>query len=82
MCFRAKRNRNMYLFVTYRILVQEMFIASLWKELILRSTFLLSLFIKYGLIIVYENSYVKYFKRKKQNEDLDDSKLITFNSVN
>ena len=82
MCFRAKRNRNMYLFVTYRILVQEMFIASLWKELILRSTFLLSLFIKYGLIIVYENCYVKHFKRKKQNEDLDDSKLITFNSVN
>ena len=82
MCFRAKRNRNMYLFVTYRILVQEMFIASLWKELILRSTFLLSLSIKYGLIIVHENCYVKYFKRKKQNEDVDDNKLITFNSVN
>ena len=82
MCFRAKRNRNMYLFVTYRILVQEMFIASLWKELILRSTFLLSLSIKYGLIIVHENCYVKYFKRKKQNEDVDENKLITFNSVN
>ena len=33
MCFRIKRNRNMYILVMYWIFLQGMFIASLWKEI-------------------------------------------------
>ena len=62
MCFRVKRNRNMYILVMHWILVQGMFIASLRKKIILFTTFL-----KYGLIKKYENFFLKYFK--KQNTD-------------
>ena len=61
MCFKVKRNRNMFILVMYLILVQGMFIASLWKEIILLTTFLISSFIKYGLIILYEKIYLIYF---------------------
>ena len=59
-CLRTERNRNMFLLIVYWILIQGMFIASLWKEIILVVTFLISLFFKYGLIRVYESCYLKY----------------------
>ena len=61
MCFKVQRNRNMFILVTNWILVQGMFIASLWKEIILLTTFSISSFIKYGLMILYEKIYLKYF---------------------
>ena len=61
MCFKVQRNRNMFILVMYWILVQGMFIASLWKEIILLTTFSISSFIKYGLMILYEKIYLKYF---------------------
>ena len=59
-----------------------MFSASLFKEIILILVFLISLFIKYGLIIVYEKCYLKYLK--KQNKDTnndDDVDLIALSSI-
>ena len=59
-----------------------MFSASLFKEIILILVFLISLFIKYGLIIVYEKYYLKYLK--KQNKDTnndDDVDLIALSSI-
>ena len=66
-CLRTERNRNMFLLIVYWILIQGMFITFLWKEIILVVTFLISLFFKYGLIKVYERCYLKYFKKKKEN---------------
>ena len=63
MCFRVERYRNIFILVVYWILVQGLFIVSLWKEIILLSIFLISLFIKYGLIIVYKTCCLKYFKK-------------------
>ena len=60
-CYRIKRNKNIFNLAIYWILVQGMFIASLLKEIILISAFLISLFINYGLIIVYKKCYLKYF---------------------
>ena len=60
-CYRIKRNKNIFNLAIYWILVQGMFIASLLKEIILISAFLISLFINYGLIIVYEKCYLKHF---------------------
>ena len=72
MCFRVKRNRNMYILVIYWILVQGMFITS----------FLISLFIKYGLIIIYEKFYLKYFKKEnKDDTDNDDAELIPLSRI-
>ena len=68
-CFRTERGKNMFLLIVYWILIQGMFIASLWKEIILLVTFLISLFFKYGLIRVYERCYLKYFRGKKENND-------------
>ena len=81
MCFRVKRNRNIVILVVYWILVQGMFIASLWKEIILLSIFLISLFIKYGLIIFYERCYLKYFKKQKRETSNNDTELIPLNNV-
>ena len=59
-----------------------MFIASLWKEIILFTTFLISLFIKYGLIIIYEKIYLKYFKKEnKDDTDNDDTELIPLSRI-
>ena len=59
-----------------------MFIASLWKEIILFTTFLISLFIKYGLIIIYEKIYLKYFKKEnKDDTDNDDTELIPLGRI-
>ena len=60
-----------------------MFLASLLKEIILILVFLVSLFIKYGLVVVYEKCYLKYLK-KKQNKDTnndDDVDLIPLSSI-
>ena len=83
MCFRVKRNRNIFILVAYWILVQGMFIASLWKEIILFSIFLISLFIKYGLIIVYERCYLKYFKKqnKDANTNNNDTELVPLSNI-
>ena len=61
MCYRVKRNKNLYTLIIYRVLVQELFIPSLWKGIILLTTFLISLFIKYGLLIIYEKFYLNCF---------------------
>ena len=60
-----------------------MFIASLWKEIILFSIFLISLFIKYGLIIVYERCYLKYFKKqnKDANTNNNDTELVPLSNI-
>ena len=60
-----------------------MFLASLLKEIILILVFLVSLFIKYGLVVVYEKCNLKYLK-KKQNKDTnndDDVDLIPLSSI-
>ena len=41
-CFRVKINRNIFILLVYCILVQGIFIASLWKEIILFGIFLIS----------------------------------------
>ena len=83
MCFKVKRNRNIFILVVYWILVQRMFIASLWKEIILLRIFLISLFIKYGLTILYERCYLKYFKKqmKDTNTNNNDTELIPLNNI-
>ena len=58
-----------------------MFIASLLKEIILISAFLISLFIKYGLIIVYEKCYLKNFKKQSKDKNNDDAELIPLSSI-
>ena len=62
-----------------------MFLESLLKEIILILTFLISLFIKYGLIIVYEKCYLKYFKKQNKDtnndDDDDDVELIPLSSI-
>ena len=57
-----------------------MFLASLWKEIILLSIFLISLF-KYGLIIVHERCYLKYFKKQKKEASNNDTELILLNNI-
>ena len=82
-CYRIKRNNNIFNLALYWILVQGMFLESLLKEIILILTFLISLFIKYGLIIVYEKCYLKYFKKQNKdiNNDDDDVVLIPLSSI-
>ena len=58
-----------------------MFIASLLKEIILISAFLISLFIKYGLIIVYEKCYLKHFRKQSKDKNNDDAELIPLSSI-
>ena len=60
-CYRVKRNKNLYTLIIYWVLAQGMFILSLWRGIILLTTFLISLFINFGLIIIYEKCYLKYF---------------------
>ena len=79
--FRVKRNRNIFILVVYWILVRGMFLASLWKEIILLSIILISLFIKYGLIIVHERCYLKYFKKQKREASNNDTELIPLNNI-
>ena len=58
-----------------------MFLASPLKKILIL-VFLISLFIKYGLIIIYKKCYLKYFK--KQNKDTnngDDVDFIPFSST-
>ena len=81
-CYRIKRNNNIYNLALYWVLVQGMFLASLLKEIILILVFLRSLFIKYGLVVVFEKCYLKYLK--KQNKDTnndDDVDLIPLSSI-
>ena len=79
-CYRIRRN-NIFNLAIYWILFQGMFFASLLKEIILISTFLISLFIKYGLIVVYEKCYLKYFKKQNKDINNDDSELIPLSSI-
>ena len=58
-----------------------MFFASLLKEILLILTFLISLFIKYGLIVVHEKCYLKYFKKQNKDTNNDDAELIPLNSI-
>ena len=62
--YRIRRNNNIFNLAIYWILVQGMVFASLLKEIILISNFLISLFVRYGLIVVYEKCYLKYLKKK------------------
>ena len=78
-CYRIRRNNNIFYLAIYWILLQGMFIASILKEII--STFLISLFIKYGLIVVYEKCYLKYFKKQNKDINNDDSELIPLSSI-
>ena len=78
-CYRIRRNNNIFYLAIYWILLQGMFIASILKEII--STFLISLFIKYGLIVVYEKCYLKYFKKQNKDTNNDDSELIPLSSI-
>ena len=80
-CYRIRRNNNIFYLAIYWILLQGMFIASILKEIILISTFLISLFIKYGLIVVYEKCYLKYFKTQNKDTNNDDSELIPLSSI-
>ena len=79
-CYRIRRN-NIFNLAIYWILFQGMFFASLLKEIILISTFLISLFIKYGLIVVYEKCYLKYFKKQNKDKNNDDAELIPLTSI-
>ena len=79
-CYRIRRN-NIFNLAIYWILFQGMFFASLLKEIILISTFLISLFIKYGLIVVYEKCYLKYFKKQNKDTNNDNSELIALSSI-
>ena len=81
MRFRVKTNRNIFILAEYWILVQGMFLAFLWKEIILLSIFLITLFIKYGLIIVHERCYLKYFKKQKREASNNDTELILLNNI-
>ena len=82
LCVLGLKEIEIYLYV-YWILVQWMFRASLWKEIILLSIFLISSFIKYVLIIVYERCYLKYFKKqnKDNNTNNDDTELVPLNNI-
>ena len=80
-CYRIRRNNNIFYLAIYWILLQGMFIASILKEIILISTFLISLFIKYGLIVVYEKCYLKYLKKQNKGTNNDDSELIPLSSI-
>ena len=79
-CYRIRRN-NIFNLAIYWILFQGMFFTSLLKEIILISTFLISLFIKYGLIVVYEKCYLKYFKKQNKDKNNDDAELIPLTSI-
>ena len=79
-CYRIRRN-NIFNLAIYWILFQGMFFTSLLKEIILISTFLISLFIKYGLIVVYEKCYLKYLKKQNKDTNNDDSELIPLSSI-
>ena len=79
-CYRIRRN-NIFNLAIYWILFQGMFFASLLKEIILISTFLISLFIKCGLIVVYEKCYLKYFKKQNKDKNNDDAELIPLTSI-
>ena len=81
-CFTINRIDNISLLVTYWILVQAMFIALLWKELIIFITFVISLFMKYGLIYFYKNCWLKYIKPKNNINDADSIELVRFNTAN
>ena len=58
-----------------------MYIASLWKEIILLSIFLISLFIKYRLIIVYKTCCLKYFKKQNRDTSNNDIELVPLINV-
>ena len=62
LCFRTKRNRNISIFVVYWILIQEMFINRLWKEIVILITFTISLFMKYGIVYLHK-TYRDRFKK-------------------
>ena len=74
-CYRIKRNNNIYNLAVYWILVQGVFLASPLKKILIL-VFLISLFIKYGLIIIYKKCYLKYFK--KQNKDTNNGDDVDF----
>ena len=80
-CYRIRRINNIFYLAIYWILVQGIFIASILKEITLISTFLISLFIKYGLIVVYEKCYLKYFKKQNKDTNNDNSELIALSSI-
>lgn len=79
MFFRVGRHNNLYGLVFYWILVQLSFIAALDKEILLVVSCLISLFIKYWLITIYEKLPKIYFRRK---EKAGDTELIPINSIN
>ena len=81
LCYRIRRNNNIFNLAIYWILVQGMVFASLLKEIILISNFLISLFIKYGLIVVYEKCYLKYFKKQNKDKNNDDAEFIPLSSI-
>lgn len=51
-CYRFRRINDIFNFLVYWILVEAMFIASLWKEIIMIYVYLIGLFSKYGIWIV------------------------------
>ena len=80
-CYRIKR-KNIYNLALYWVLVQGMFLASLLKEIILILVFLISLFIKYGLVVVYEKCYHNIQKTKNKDTNNDDNvDLIPLSSI-
>ena len=59
-----------------------MFLASLLKEIILILVFLISLFVKYGLVVVYEKCYHNIQKTKNKDRNNDDNvDLIPLSSI-
>ena len=80
MCYRIKRNKNLYTLIFYWVFVQRMFIASWWKEIIFLSTFSISSFIEYTIMTIYEKCYLKYFK-KQNKDDNNDAELVPLNSI-
>ena len=79
MFFRVARYNNLYGLIFYWILVQLSFIAASHKEIPLVVSCLISLFIKYWLITIYEKLPKIYFRRK---EKAGDTELIPINLLN
>ena len=68
-CYQFKRINNIFNFVVYWVLVQAMFIASLWKEITMISVFLIGLFLKHGFWI--RTKKIKECRGKETEEPVD-----------
>ena len=68
-CYRLKRINNIFNFAVYWVLVQAMFIASLWKELTMISVFLIDLFLKHVFWILIKK--IKECRGKQPEEPAD-----------